>query len=794
MVATVEELDADVVLIAASGLFCWQHYGAQIFGAPQDEIEAIQHYLTVGWRAFVDPGPRFSTLRYLAENPDVDASRVNPLIHYLRHGKAEGRSVTIDLFRGPSRPRRLLSSPDAPTEAEWATLPTKLATTPSVDIIIPVFRGYAETLRALHAVLAAPQRTAYCVVVVDDCSPDPALSRALQSLAARGLIELLRNDTNIGFVASTNRGIELHPDRDIVFLNADTEVYGDWLDRLRVAAASDPRIATVTPLSNNAEICSYPRFVQDNMLQLEIDGESLDRIAAVANAGFICDIPTGHGFCMYVRRACLEQVGILDEISFGRGYGEENDLCCRAVAAGWRNVAAGDIFVRHHGGTSFGAEKRPLVAKAMEKIATLHPLYLPSVEEFIRNDPLAPARRVLDAARLRRRAGSGAVLYVLHSFGGGTEQHARELAAMLEDAGTSVFFSRPDPSRPNSVVIEDPQTPEVPNLSGFRFESDLSDYANILGKIGISLIHVHNLAGMPHFAAEFFLEAARRAAVPIDVTLHDYGAICPRITLIDRSGIYCGEPDLHICERCVAVDGSQNGRPNVQRWRASHEVLLKSARRVYVPDVDVARRMRRHFADLRLTVRPHAEALPHRSPKVSDVAPALRFSPKRSSPRRVVLLGAIGEHKGSALLEAVAKLAHAERLPLQFVVVGFTDRDEALQAAGVEITGPYLAVEAGIVLARAEPDLVWMPSVWPETFSYTLTTVLRQRYFPVVFDFGAPAERLRRIGWGARWPIEMMLDPAACARALIEQETYPPPLVGEAPVAYPNPMRSYYGL
>lgn len=790
-----DSADADVELVASSGLFDRDHYASQLPDAPEGEVDAVRHYLAIGWRALADPGPRFSTARYLAENPDIAVSGGNPFVHYLRYGRAEGRHAVLDPFGGRGRPLRLLPPPDAPTDAEWGTLPKRPLVAPSVDIVVPVYRGYAETLRTLHAVLAAPQRTPFSLVVIDDCSPDSALSGVLQSLAARGLIELLRNERNLGFVGSTNRGIRLHPDRDLVLLNADTEVYGDWLDRLRAAAALDPRIGTVTPLSNNAEIFSYPRFVRDNVLQLELDGASLDRLAAEVNAGFVCDVPTGHGFCMYVRRDCVAQVGTLDEVSFGRGYGEENDFCCRAAAAGWRNVAAGNVFVRHHGGTSFGAEKQSLITRAIETIAERHPLYLASVEEFIRNDPIAPARRALDAARLRCRAGSGALLFVLHGLGGGTEQHARELASLIEDAGTAVFFSRPDPARPRTLMIEDPRTPEVPNLCGFRFDGDLSDYAETLRDIRVSLVHIHNMAGMPAGAPEFFCHAAKLAGISVDVTLHDYGAICPRITLIDQSGVYCGEPDVQICERCIARDGSPNGKPEVRRWRAAHGALLLGARRVYVPNIDVARRMRRHVAGLRCSVQPHPEAPVHTSPLRSSTAPVLgRRAAKRGAPRRVALLGALGVHKGSALLEAVAKLARAEHLPLHFVVVGFTDRDAALRAADVEVTGPYLAADAGIELTRAEPDMVWMPAVCPETFSYTLTTVLRQRYFPVVFDFGAPAERLRRIGWGARWPLEMMLDPAACAKALIEQEIHPFPPIEEPAVTYPDPMWSYYGF
>ena len=135
-----------------------------------------------------------------------------------------------------------------------------------VDLIVPVYRGLAETRRCLDSVLAFPQQTAHEIVVIDDCSPEPEFSAWLRELAETGAITLLENPVNTGFVNAVNRGMVLHPDRDVVLLNSDTEVNGDWLDRLRRCAYSDPQVGTVTPFSNNATICSYPRFAKNNLL------------------------------------------------------------------------------------------------------------------------------------------------------------------------------------------------------------------------------------------------------------------------------------------------------------------------------------------------------------------------------------------------------------------------------------------------------------------------------------------------------------------------------------------------
>lgn len=211
---------------------------------------------------------------------------------------------------------------------------------------------------------------------------------------------LHRNSANLGFVATVNRGMALHPDRDVVLLNSDTEVSGNWLDRLRHAALSGPDIATVTPLSNNATICSYPFNGWADGLPGGLGLERLDHLAAQANAGVVVDVPTGVGFCMYIRRAALDGIGLFDEARFGRGYGEENDFCRRANASGFRNVLCADVFVFHEGGVSFAAERATLQESASQTLLALHPDYAERIRAFEKLDPVAACRLRLDLARI----------------------------------------------------------------------------------------------------------------------------------------------------------------------------------------------------------------------------------------------------------------------------------------------------------------------------------------------------------------------------------------------------------
>ena len=274
-----------------------------------------------------------------------------------------------------------------------------------IDVIIPVYKGLAQTRRCIDSVLRSVQVTPFEIVAVDDASPDADITRYLDELASRRRITLVRNDSNLGFVQSVNRGMARHADRDVVLLNSDTEVANDWLDRLLRDAYAYPDIGTVTPFSNNATICSYPFEGWTAGVPGTLGLAALDRLFASTNAGRTVDLPTAVGFCMCIRRACLDQVGLFDAQRFGRGYGEENDFCMRAAGGGWRNVLAGDVFVYHEGAVSFSGERLALTESAGKTLAELYPDYLRKVREYVRHDPAGTLRAAVDSARIAQDAG-----------------------------------------------------------------------------------------------------------------------------------------------------------------------------------------------------------------------------------------------------------------------------------------------------------------------------------------------------------------------------------------------------
>ncbi|MCJ2094247.1 glycosyltransferase, partial [Methylobacterium sp. J-072] len=294
----------------------------------------VIHFLSHGQEEDRDPSKTFSTQFYRRAYGHLFAPSESPFLHYVRTGRAAGlMGCPEDLGSWPPM--------EAPEPRDWDTLPRALTLAQArVVVIMPVYKGRGETLRAIHACLSAPQKTPFTLLAVNDRSPDPQLTAELAELAGRGLFHLVENQNNLGFVRSVNRGLSLRQGRAVVLLNSDAQVFGDWLDRLvahaeTAGAEGRPPVGSVTPLSNNATICSYPRFNANNTMALEIPRPELDQAARTLNRGRSVEVPTGVGFCMYMTAAALDAVGVLDEIAFGKGYGEENDWCMRARKAGF---------------------------------------------------------------------------------------------------------------------------------------------------------------------------------------------------------------------------------------------------------------------------------------------------------------------------------------------------------------------------------------------------------------------------------------------------------------------------
>ncbi len=304
-------------------------------------------------------------------------------------------------------------------------------------VVVPVYGAAEELDRCLAALAATTDLAAHPLVLVFDGPQSDAVEEVVAArLAQVGLPRVLRSSERRGFPATANRGLAAAAGRDAVLLNSDVETTAGWLDRMADAARSRPRVASVTPLTNNGTLASVPRWFEENTLPA---GHTLATFAALVER--VSErrrppIPTGVGFCLYLRREALDEIGDFDEAAFGVGYGEEVDWCLRASAAGFEHLLDDATYLFHRGASSFGAGSARQARRAQRTLARRHPRYERQIQVFIADQPLRPVlHRIRDALQPARVPAAGGeplrLVHIVHGWPPWNYAGAESYAARL---------------------------------------------------------------------------------------------------------------------------------------------------------------------------------------------------------------------------------------------------------------------------------------------------------------------------------------------------------------------------
>lgn len=655
---------------------------------------------------------------------------------------------------GSGAPLAGLLPPPRAGDAPWRGLARGR---PRVSVVVPVHDAPEHVARCLAALVARTSGAAR-LIVIDDASTDPRIAEVLAPYRGMAGVLVVENPRNLGFTATCNRGIALAGRDDVVLLNSDTEVPSRWLEGLIAAAYSAPDIASATPLSDNAGPFSVPEAA----LRRDLGADGLSRLAAQSALAAYPETPTGHGFCLYLRREALDAVGPLDAEAFPRGYGEENDWCMRALRAGFRHVVDDRTLVLHRGGASFGAAKEALLQAGRAALDGRFPEYGRLVRGFLEDEAMEGVRwrlrRALPAARPPRPR----VLFAISTETGGTPQTNLDLMRALEDR-YDPWLLRSDGRELELRRLVDGRLEEVSahalarplRMALHRSAEYDSIVADLLLRHAIELVHIRHLAW---HGLDLPL-VARALGIPVILSLHDYYLACPTVKLLDGALRHCGGR----CDGATGICRAELWREEevpplrdafLHRWRemtapalAACDALVATsaaAREVLLAALPA-------LAEADLRVIPHGRSFP------AFLAPGL--PPDSASPLRVVVPGNIGAAKGAELLRAMAELDGGRRV--EFHLLG--DAGGLSPAPGLVLHGRYEREEFAARVSAIAPHLGAVLSIWPETWCHTLTELWAAGLPVFALDLGAVGERIRAHGGG--W-LSAERDPAALLASL----------------------------
>ncbi len=662
-----------------------------------------------------------------------------------------------------------------------------------VDLLVPVHGAAAELARLLLSLERPPGALCRLVLALDGPQPEEVESLARGVPGRFPEARVVRLPERAGFAAALRRAERESAGGDLVWLNSDVEVPAGWLGRLRAAAASRPRVASVTPLTNHGTIASVPRWLEENTLPSGLDLEAFDALVERVSARSYPEVPTGVGFCMLVRREALEAAGGLDVEAFELGYGEEVDWCLRAAALGFRHLIDDATFVFHRGGASFGAEKRRRERRAQRRLERRHRGWRRQLSTFLAADPLRPVREaILRELRPSRPAPAAArplrIVHVVHGWPpwsqAGTEWYAARLARLQAERHEVAVLARyPGERRPLAAALEHEDHGVRVRLlaNDFRQRDPLSrnalrerrfrrELGRLLDESGAQLVHFHHLAG---FALDL-PEAARARHLPRVVQLQDWWFLCARANRLDAGRQLCPGPRPGRCARCLPMTRLIPGR----LWSAAlYRLRRRLARRALAGAAAYIAGSRAVVDDLAaagiLDPAVPVHVLDYGVAAPGERAP--RSEPAAGAALRLGFVGSLLPHKGlHVLLAALRDLPATTAIHLD--VWGgsgggdpaYSQEIEAL-SRGLEVTfhPPFGEEERERLLGAL--DLLVAPSLGLESYGFAVVEALAAGTPVLAAGRGALVERLAA-GGGGRFDPE---DVPAFARQLREIATQP---------------------
>jgi GT2 family glycosyltransferase/glycosyltransferase involved in cell wall biosynthesis len=808
----------NVTLIERSGLFDPTWYLAINADVAESGMDPLHHYLLDGGLEGRDPSPYFSSSSYLNEYRDVKISRQNPLVHYLSEGKAEGRIakpsliphlitvsgtpkkktrwfdydikallrfITVNrvrkawgyFIRGDIKSiKRVLlflsnKAISIPVEEELELIHCAQQFQPKtdrlhfpapghheIDIIVPVFNGM-DFLPGLFDSLFKSTDIPFRLIIVDDKSPDPAVRPFLERLASKHRnIKLFFNEENQGFVKTINIA-SAHVHNHFVILNTDIEVPDQWLQRLMKPILDDPKVASVTPFTNAGTICSFPKTLVDNPPFADLEVNAIDSVFKQVNASAaLIEIPTGVGFCMGMNWKVWKHIGDFDESRFGRGYGEENDWCRRAVKAGYYNLLVPNVFVYHkHGGSFPSEEKKKLMQENWEKLINLHPDYPSKVQEFIAVDPPKALRKFASLILMSDSSEKKPVLLIDHQIGGGANLYREQMVQQRIQQGQAVLILTYEASwQAMKLQILFKKYEE-------EFKVQHAKDLLILEKfISLGEIYYNNLVTYPDplEIVDVLVKLKEVFQAKLRVLVHDYYMLCPSYTLMDYKGKFCNLPDESVCAVCLPRNDyrlpyDKETATNITIWRKGWSDLIAKADEVICfskSSRDLLSRVY-NLTSEQFSIQPHKFTSPFTRKPIVDA----------EAPLNIGVFGAINYPKGSQMVLDVARILAKQYPEARITVVGILEY--FIDLPNLTVVGPYQQSELPDLIEKHHINLCFFPSIIPETFSFVTSELIDLEMPICAFNIGAPAERIEQYRLGR---LISNIDAETAAKELVD--------------------------
>ncbi len=357
--------------------------------------------------------------------------------------------------------------------------------------------------------------------------------------------------------------------------------------------------------------------------------------------------------------------------------------------------------------------------------------------------PSTPFRNYLMMFTISRFAPKNPLFIVDHEIGGGANKYRYEIINKRIKEGQPIFLLTFDLNK------------RIPKLRFIYKEYDASflihnpyELLQLTNYITFEELIYNNLVSFDCCLdmVRLLQKMKEKAKTKLTLVIHDFFSICPSPHLLNWQGVYCNIPEnLKECQKCLRLNPFINPlgiiddqQRDITIWRKEWKKLFEMADCVLFPSESALALVRKVYP-----LRPQQIVVcPHKVFTLFNKKPVVDFS----SGLNIGIVGIIHYAKGWKIVVKMAEIIDKENLDVKITVIGTLPHAPAFRS--LIITGPYQVSELPDLIESCRVNVCFLPSIWPETFSY-VTSELIQLEMPICcFDLGAQAEKVRKYRFG----------------------------------------------
>lgn len=244
---------------------------------------------------------------------------------------------------------------------------------------------------------------------------------------------------------------------------------------------------------------------------------------------------------------------------------------------------------------------------------------------------------------------------------------------------------------------------------------------------------LNSLVGFKDFFKVVEHIKSKKASSRLIIPIHDYFVLCPSIFLTDKNGKYCCVPsDKSLCSKCFKQQNFNKHFKSIFAFRSAFQSLFDLASYILVFSNSSKQILEKIYKIDKDKYQLALHKVTWIKRKCKEATHKKRLN--------IGILGSLAHHKGLFIMQDL----FLKSLNLPWWFYHFGEFPSHKKYANLTLCGEYERENLVDMVEKYDIDVFIMPSIVPETFSYTTEEIILMDKPIICFNLGAQAERVKK--------------------------------------------------